>query len=111
MITQDNWPIAFVVDSLWQAISKHHYQIRTLSQMSSAECCGDTNIRLYQPNLKRDNRTDTQQSTPLENTLKGICPRDHLYVRIHNTVADATKVNNPKVDSTIEYTHACMRSP
>jgi hypothetical protein len=33
------------------------------------------------------------------------------YVRIHNTVADATKINNPKVDSTIEYNHACMRSP
>jgi hypothetical protein len=47
----------------------------------------------------------------LENTLIGICPRDHLYVRIHNTVADATKINNPKVDSTIEYTHACMRIP
>ncbi len=30
-------------------------------------------------------------------------------MRIHNTVADATMVNNPKVDSTIEYNHACMR--
>ncbi len=79
--------------------------------MSSVECFGDTNIRLYQPNLKKDGRTDTQQSTPLDNTPKGICPRDHLYVRIHNTVADATMVNNPKVDSTIEYNHACMRSP
>ena len=59
----------------------------------------------------RDGRTDTQQSTPLDNTLKGICPQDHLYVRIHNTVADATKINNPEVDSTIEYNHACMRSP
>ncbi len=77
--------------------------------MSSAECCGDTNIHLS--NLKRDGRTDTQQSTPLDNTLKGICPQDHLYVRIHNTVADATMVNNPKVDSTIEHNHACMRSP
>ena len=27
---------------------------------------------------------------------------------MHNTVADATKVNNPQVNSTIEYTHACM---
>ncbi len=111
MITQDNWPIAFVVDSLRRAINKRHYRIRTLSQMNSAECCGDTNIRLYQPNLKRDGWTGTQQSTPLDNTLKGICPQDHLYVRIHNTVADAIKINNPKVDSTIEYTHACMRSP
>ncbi len=111
MITQDNWPIVFVVDSLWRAINKHLYRIRTLSQMSSAECCGDTNIRLYQPNLKRDGRTDPQQSTPFDNTLKGICPQDHLYVWIHNTVADATKINNRKVNSTIEYTHACMRSP
>jgi hypothetical protein len=30
-------------------------------------------------------------------------------VRIHNTVADATMVNNPKVNLTIEYNHACMR--
>ena len=51
VITQDNWPIAFVVDSLRRAINKHHYRIRTLSQMSSTECCGDTNIRLYQPYL------------------------------------------------------------
>jgi hypothetical protein len=29
-------------------------------------------------------------------------------VRIYNTVADATKINNPKVNSTIEYNHACM---
>ncbi len=79
--------------------------------MSSVECCGDTRIRLYKPNLKRDGRTDTQQSTPLDNTLQGTCPQDHLCVRIHNTVADATMVNNPKVDSTIEYNHACMRSP
>jgi hypothetical protein len=79
--------------------------------MSSAECCWDTNICLFQPNLKRDGWTDTQQSTPLDNSLKGICPRDHLYVQIHNTVADAIKVNNPKVGSTIECTHACMRSP
>ncbi len=79
--------------------------------MSSAECCGDTNICLYQPNLMRDGRADTQQSTPLDNTLKGKCPRDHLYVRIHNTVADATMFNNPKVDSAIEYNHACMRRP
>ncbi len=27
---------------------------------------------------------------------------------MHNTVADATKVNNPQVNLTIEYTHACM---
>jgi hypothetical protein len=56
-------------------------------------------------------RLDTQQSTLLNNTLKSICPQDHLYVRIHNTVADATRVNNPKVNSTIEYNHACMRRP
>jgi hypothetical protein len=30
-------------------------------------------------------------------------------VRVHNTVADATMVNNPKVNLTIEYNHACMR--
>ncbi len=111
MITQDDWPIAFLVDSPWRAVNKNHHRTRTLSQMSSAECCGDTNIRLYQPTLKRDGRVDTQQSTPLNNTLKGICPQDHLYVWIHNTVADAIKINNPKVDSIIEYTHACMRSP
>ena len=51
VITQDNWSIAFVVNSLWRAINKHHYRIRTLSQMSSTECCGDTNIRLHQPYL------------------------------------------------------------
>jgi hypothetical protein len=79
--------------------------------MSSAECCGDTNIRLYQPNLIRDGRADTQQSTPLDNTPKGKCPRDHLYVRIQNTVADATMFNNPKADWTIEYNHTCMRRP
>jgi hypothetical protein len=79
--------------------------------MSSAECCGDTNLRMYQPYLTRDGHADTQQSTPLDNTLKRICPRDHLYVRIHNTVADATMFNNPKVDLTIEYNHACMRCP
>ncbi len=111
VITQDNWPFAFVVNSLRRAINKQHYRIRTLSQMSSAECCGDTNIPLYQPYLKREGWTDTQLSIPLENTLIGICPRDHLYVRIHNTVADGAKIKNPKVDSTIEYTHACMRSP
>jgi hypothetical protein len=54
-------------------------------------------------------RLDTQQSATLNDTLKGICPRDHIYVRIHTTVADATLVNNPKVNSTIEYNHACMR--
>ena len=32
-------------------------------------------------------------------------------VRIHNTVADATLDNNPKVNSTSEYNHACMRRP
>ncbi len=111
VITQDNWPIVIVVNGLQCTINKHHYRIKTLSQMSSAECCGDINIRLYQPYLKRDGRTDTQQRLPLDNTLKGICPRDNLYVRIHNTVADATKINNPKLDSTIEYAHACMRSP
>ncbi len=80
--------------------------------MSSAECCGDKNIRLYQPYLlTRDGQADTQQSTPLDNTSKRICPRDHLYVRIYNTVADATMVNNPKVNLTIEYNHACMRHP
>ncbi len=79
--------------------------------MSSAECCGDTNICLYQPNLIKDGWIDTQQSTQLDNTLKGICPRDHLYVWIHITVADATMFNNPKVDSTIEYNHSCMRRP
>ncbi len=61
--------------------------------------------------ILRDGRADTQQSTPLDNTLKGICPRDHLYVRIQNTVADATMLYNPKVNSTIEYNHACMRRP
>jgi hypothetical protein len=79
--------------------------------MSSAECCGDINICRYEPNLIRDGWADTQQSTPLDNTLKGICPQDHLYLRIHNTVADVTMFNNPKVDSTIEYNHACMRRP
>ncbi len=101
VITQDNWPIAFLVDSLRRAINKQHHQTRALSQISSAECCGDTNIRLYQPNLIRDSRADTQQITPLDNTLTGICPWDHLYVRIYNTVADATIFNNPKVDLTI----------
>jgi hypothetical protein len=79
-----------LVDTLRRAINKHHHRIRTLSQVSSAECCGDTNIRLYLPYLTRDGRTDTQQSTLLDNTLKRIYPRDHLYVRIHITVADAT---------------------
>jgi hypothetical protein len=100
-----------LVNTLWRAINKHHHRIRALSQMSSTECCGDTNIRLYQPNLTRDGRADTQQSTPLDNTLKRICPRDHLYVWIHNTVADGTMVNNSIVDLTIEYNHACMRRP
>jgi hypothetical protein len=59
---------------------------------------------------RRPGRHPTEYST-LENTLIGICPRDHLHVRIYNTVADATKINNPKVDSTIEYNHACMRCP
>ncbi len=48
----------------------------------------------------------TQQSTPLDNTLKGIWPQDHLYVQIHNTVAGVTMFNDPKVDLTIEYNHA-----
>ena len=39
----------------------------------------------------------TEYST-LNDSLKGICPQDHLYVRIHNTVADATLVNNPTVN-------------
>ncbi len=38
----------------------------------------------------------------LEDTLIGICPQDHLYVRIHNTVADVTMVNNPKDNSIID---------
>ncbi len=59
----------------------------------------------------RDSRADTQQSTPLDNTLIGICPQDHLYVQMHNTVADAAMFNNPKVDWTIKYNHACMRRP
>jgi hypothetical protein len=79
--------------------------------MSSAKSCGGTNICLYQPNLIRDGWADIQQSTPLDNTLKERCPQDPLYVRIHNTIADATMFNNPKVDSTIEYIHACMRRP
>ncbi len=63
VITQDNWSIAFVVNILWRAINKHHHRIRTLSQLSSAECCGDTNIRLYQPNLKgRSDRDPTEYS-------------------------------------------------
>ena len=53
-------------------------------------------------------KLDTQQSTPMNNTLKGICPRDHLYVQIHSTVADVTMVNILKVSSSIEYKHACM---
>jgi hypothetical protein len=68
-------------------------------------------LHQYQSNLTRDGQADTQQSTPLDNTLKGICPQDHLYVWIHNTVADATMFNNPKVYSTIQNNHACMRSP
>ena len=75
------------------------------------ECWGDTNICLYQLYLIKDGRVDTQRSTPLNNTLKGICPQDHLYVKIHNTVADVMMVNNTKVNSTIEYNHACMRPP
>ncbi len=55
--------------------------------MSSAECCGDTNIRLSPKSHKRrSGRHPTEHST-LEDTLIGICPRDHLYMRIHNTVA------------------------
>jgi hypothetical protein len=53
-------------------------------------------------------KLDTQQSTPMNNTLKGICPRDHLYVQIHSTVADVTMVNILKVSLIIEYKHACM---
>ena len=102
VITQDNRPIAYFGWNSPARNQQHHYQIRTLSQKSSAEWCGDTNIRLYQPYLIRDGRVDTQQSTSLNNTLTGICPRDHLHMRIHNTVAGATMVNNPKVNSTIE---------
>ncbi len=60
---------------------------------------------------KRQSGRHPSEYSTLENTPIGICPWDHLYVRLHNTVTDATKVNNPKVDSTIEYNHACMRGP
>ncbi len=50
-------------------------------------------------------RLDTQQSTPLNNTIKEYVP-EIIYVRIHNPVAQATLVNNPKVNLTIEYNHA-----
>ncbi len=46
VITQDNWPIAFVVDSLRRAINKHHYRIRTLSQMVQRNVVG-TQIYVY----------------------------------------------------------------
>ncbi len=108
VITQDNWPIALVSRNSPASNQWHHYRIRTLSQKSSAECCGDTNIRLYKPYLIRYGWTDTKQSNPLNDTWKGICPEDHQYVRIHNTVADATMFNKPKVNLTIEYNHACM---
>ena len=65
VITQDNWPIAFSVGTPRHAINKHNHRTRTLSQKSSAECCGNTNIRLYQPYLIRDGQVDTQKSTPL----------------------------------------------
>ena len=52
---------------------------------------------------------------PTEYSTKRYSKRDMFprssNVRIHNTVADATLVNNPKVNSTIEYNHACMRRP
>ncbi len=38
----------------------------------------------------------------------GFCPKDHIYVRINNTFDYETLFNNPKIDSTIEYKHACM---
>jgi hypothetical protein len=69
MITQDNWPIALVS---WDSLARnqlHHDRLKTLSQKSSAECCGDTNIRLYQPYI-RYGQVDTHQSTPMDNTLK-----------------------------------------
>jgi hypothetical protein len=111
VITQHNWPIAFLVDSLQRAVNKHHHQTRTLSQMISADVVG-TQICICTNHIsqRRSGRHPTEYST-VKNTQIGICPRDHLYVRIHNTVADATKINNPKVDSTIENNHACMRHP
>jgi hypothetical protein len=60
---------------------------------------------------KRRSRLNIQQSNPPKDTLKGIFPRDHLYARIRNTVADATLVNDLKVNLTNEYNHASMRRP
>ncbi len=94
-----------------RAINKHHHRVRTLGQMSSAECCGDTNIRLYQPYL-----IETVGQTPNrvlhigEYSNRDMSPRSSIRADT-NTVTDATKINNPKVNSTIEYNHACMRSP
>ncbi len=78
MITQDNWPVAFLVDSLWRAINKHHHRTRTLSQMSSAEYWGDTNIRLYQPNPIRDGQADTQQYSIGQYSKRDMSPRSSI---------------------------------
>ena len=70
-----------LVGTLWHAINKHHHWTRTLSQRSSVEGCGDTNICLLTTKVSYETETvrlDTQQSTPLNDTLKEICPRDHL---------------------------------
>ncbi len=111
VITQDNWPIAFVVDSLRRAIINTITELELLAKWVQRNVVG-TQIYIYTNHIskRRSGGHPTEYST-LENTLTGICPRDHLYVRIHNTVAYATKINNPKVDSSIGYNHACMRSP
>ena len=100
-----------LVGTLRRAINKHHHQTRTLSQRSSAKCCGDTNTYVYtnDKNLIGDSQVDTQQSTKQYSTRDMSLRASN--VRIHNTVAHATLVNNSKVNSTIEYIHACMRCP
>ena len=44
----------------------------------------------------------------MEDSLRRICPRNHLYKGIHNTVADAILQleYDPKLNSTNEYNHA-----
>ncbi len=86
VITQENRPIAFFSQKLSGTQSK--YTVTKLELLAIVETLKEFNgmlwgqwINVYtdHKNLTRDGLgLDVQQSNPLEDTLRRICPQDHL---------------------------------
>ena len=97
MITQDNRPIAYAGRTFQRTINNAITKLELLVKGVQWNVVG-TQIYVYTNN--KNLIGDGQVGFPTEYSTERYSKRDmsprYLYVRIHNTVADATLVNNPK---------------